>query len=234
MKHFIKKALLLLVVCFAAFTAKAQIGYNYNQHDLGFGGDVNKVYGDAQTVVSSYSAHFNFNYNFTPYVNYIIEAQYGELKGGDLTTSTGRVFKNRFTSVIFRGQLQAGEFIDYSQSPVANAFKNLYVSGGIGFVVNHITDINRTSIVTPDFYTDGDNDSNELLIPVRIGYEFKFYNSYDQPNFKIDLGYQYNFILGDGLDGFTVGDKKDSYSQISLGIKFAIGGINSYKKKISF
>jgi hypothetical protein len=235
MKYFIKKGLLLLIVCLAAGTAKAQIGYNYAQYDLGIGGAVNKVYGDAQTVTSSYSAHFNFNYNVSPYINYVVELQTGELKGGDsLHTSTGRQFLNKFTSVIMRGQFQAGEVIDYSQSKFANAFKNLYLSTGIGFVVNHITQINRNSILQPGFYTGGDNNSNELLIPARIGYEFKVFNSYDQPSFKIDLGYQYNFILGDGLDGYTIGNQKDAYSQITIGIKFAIGGISSYKKQISF
>jgi hypothetical protein len=108
------------------------------------------------------------------------------------------------------------------------------VSSGIGFVVNHITDINRASIQRPGFYTTGELNSNEILIPARIGYEFKFYNSYGQPGFKIDLGYQYNFIMGDGLDGFTAGNQKDSYSQLSIGVKFSVGGVASYRKQISF
>lgn len=235
MHSVIKKIFLLAIIGFAATTAKAQIGHDYAQYDLGLGTDFNKAYTDAQTVTTSRSVHFNFNYNVSPYVNYVVELQAGELKGGDsLTTSTGRQFTNAFTSVIFRGQLQAGEIIDYSQSKFANALKNLYLSTGIGFVINHMNNINRKSIKTPGFYTTGDDNSNQLLIPARIGYEFKVFNSYDQPWFKIDLGYQYNFILGDGLDGFTIDGKNDSYSQYSIGVKFAIGGISSYSKKISF
>jgi len=235
MNNFIKRILLPFALFLIVGTAKAQIGYDYAQYDLGLGLDINKVYGDAQTVVSSKSAHFNFNYNAGPYINYIIEVQTGVLQGGDsLKTTTGRQFKNDFTAVMFRGQLQMGEIIDYAESPFANAFKNLYVSSGVGFVVNHITDINRASIKTPGFYTPGELNSNQILIPARIGYEFKVFNSYNEPSFKIDLGYQYNFVLGDSLDGFTAGNQKDAYSQYSIGIKLAIGGVTSYRKQIHY
>ncbi|MES2426744.1 MAG: hypothetical protein V4560_07200 [Bacteroidota bacterium] len=234
MNNVIKKILVLLVICSATLSAKAQLGYDYAQYDLGIGLDLNKAYTDAQTVVGTKSAHFNFNYNVGPFLNYIVEFQTGDLKGGDTSTTTGRQFTNKFTSVIFRVQLQAGEVIDYSQSDFANAFKNLYVSSGVGFVINHITDINRYSTKIANYYTPGDDNSNQILIPVRLGYEFKLFNKYNQPGFKIDIGYQYNFIMGDGLDGFTAGAQKDSYSQYSIGVKFAVGGVTSYRKQISY
>jgi len=100
-------------------------------------------------------------------------------------------------------------------------------------VVNHVT-TNRYSVLIPEFYTPGEDNSNEILIPARIGYEFKVYNKYNEPSFKIDLAYQYNFILGDELDGFKAGKANDAYTQISLGIKFAIGGTTSYRKQIYY
>ncbi|WP_299511608.1 hypothetical protein [Mucilaginibacter sp.] len=231
----LKITLITVCSCLLCYSAKAQIGNDYAQYDLGIGLDMNKAYTDAQTVTPTKSAHFNFNYNVSPYVNYVVELQFGELKGGDsLTTSTGRQFTNNFAAVMFRAQLQAGEIIDYSQSKFANALKNLYASTGVGFVINHMKEINRASILDPGFYTPGEDNSSQILIPVRFGYEFKFFNRYDQPGFKIDLGYQYNFIMGDGLDGFTIGNQKDSYSQYSIGIKFAIGGVVSYKKRVDF
>jgi hypothetical protein len=233
MNLFIKKCILLFVLCLTIGTVKAQSN-DFAQYDLGLGLDFNSAYTDAETIVSTRSGHFNFNYNATPFVNYIIEYHTGTLQGGDsLTTASGRQFNNNFAAVMFRAQLQMGEIIDYSQSKMANAFKNLYVSSGIGFVVNHMTTINRASIKTPGFYTDGENNSNQIVIPARIGYEIKFFNKYNQPGFKIDAGYQYNFIMGDGLDGFTAGTGKDSYSQFSIGIKFAIGGVATYRKQIS-
>jgi hypothetical protein len=234
MNQLIKKCFLLLVLCLAISTAKAQVGYNFKQYDLGLGIDFNQPYTDAQTIKTTKSARLSFNYNFTPFVNYVVEWQTGDLQGGSLATTTGRAFTNNFNAIILRGQLQAGELIDYSQSGVANAFKNLYVSSGIGFVVNHMKEINRFSVVIPDYYTDGEDNSNQLLIPLRLGYEFKLYNKYNEPGFKIDIGYQYNFILGDGLDGYTAGKQKDSYAQFGIGIKFAIGGVATYRKQVSY
>jgi len=235
MNCFIKKGFLLLVVCLVASTARAQVGYDYAQYDVGFATGINKVYGDAETFTQTQSIHFNLNYNVSPFINYVLELQLGQLKGGDsLKTLSGRQFTNDFTSVMFRGQVQLGELVDYSQNPMLNAFKNLYLSTGVGFVVNHLTQANRYSILMPGYYTPGSNNSNEILIPARIGYEFKIYNKFNEPSFKVDIGYQYNFILGDDLDGYTVGNKNDAYSQITIGVKFALGGITSYRKLITY
>ncbi|GAA4091724.1 hypothetical protein [Mucilaginibacter panaciglaebae] len=234
MNNYFKRFFLLVIVVLAANMVKAQTGYDYAQYDLGLGLDFNKPYTDAQNITNTRSGRLTFNYNVSPFVNYIIEVQTGTLRGGDsVLTTSGRQFTNNFNAVMMRGQLQFGEIIDYSQGGMASAFKNLYVSSGIGFMINHITEINRASVKVPGFYTAGENNSNQLVIPARIGYEFKFYNKYGEPGFKIDLGYQYNFILGDGLDGFTAGKQKDSYDQLSIGFKFAVGGVATYRKQIS-
>jgi hypothetical protein len=235
MKRLIKTLLIIVLIGLGTFTAKAQLGYEYGEYDVGFAGGLNTVSGDAETKVSTKSAHINFTYNPSPFINYVLEAQTGDLKGGDaLTTNTGRQFTNNYVAVFLRGQVQAGEFMDYSGSRIKNALKNLYLSTGVGYIVNKMTYINRQSVLTPAIYTDGLDNSNSIIIPARIGYEFKIFNSYNQPLVKIDLGYQMNFAMDDNLDGFTAGVQKDKFSQITLGVKFSIGGINSYKKQIQY
>lgn len=236
-QSFFKSAAATLLISFFCLTAKAQLGYEYAQYDLGFGVAGSRVVGsDAETVVTSPTGHFNFNYNASPFLNYVVEVQAGYLKGGKPQDKSKRVFKNEFTSVMFRAQIQAGELIDYSQSRVMNGLKNFYLSSGVGFVVNKL-EIDE-SLRVPDefgFYTPGRNHSNQVLIPMRIGYEFKVFNKYNQPSIKIDLGYQLNYILGDGLDGFETGkSKNDAYDQFSIGVKFAIGSVTSYRKSISY
>ena len=234
-KEYLKKLVLICLICLGTFTAKAQLGYEYSEYDLGFAGGINTVVGDAETKTNSKSAHINFNYNPSPFINYVLEAQTGDLKGGDaLTTESGRQFTNNYVAVFLRGQVQAGEFMDYSRSRLKNALKNFYLSTGVGFIVNKMTYINRESVLTPGYTTDGLNNSNGIIIPARIGYEFKIFNSYNQPLVKIDLGYQMNFALDDNLDGFTAGNLNDKFSQITLGVKFSIGSINSYRKQIRY
>jgi len=236
-QRFFKAAAATILISFLCLTAKAQLGFEYAQYDVGFGGAMSRVVGsDAETVKFAPTGQLNFTYNVSPFINYVVEAQGGVLKGGNATDKSKRVFENTFTAVMLRAQLQAGEFINYSDSRMMNGLKNFYVSSGIGFVVNKL-DIDPLLRVPDEtgFYTPGRNHSNQLLIPTRIGYEFKVFNKYNQPSFKIDLGYQFNYILGDGLDGFETGrSKNDVYDQFSIGVKFAIGGITSYRKSIKY
>jgi len=229
-----KKLLLTFSICFAALFAKAQLGYNYAQYDLGFSAALNYAYTDAETVKGTAAAHLHFTYNQTPFLNHIAEVQIGRLAGGDsLLTLSGRQFKNGYTAISFRTQIQAGEFLNYERNVVFNALKNVYASGGIGVIYNNITEINRQSLYIPDFYSSGRNNSTEFFVPLKFGYEFKIFNSYDEPAIKVDLGYQYNLVLGDQLDGINSGNRKDVYTQFVLGVKFAIGGFTSYRKQIS-
>jgi hypothetical protein len=234
MRNLTLKALVLTaIICFTSLISKAQIGYNYSQFDVGVAGAVNQVYGDAQSITQTASVRFSLNYNQTPFLNYILEGEGGKLEGGKLSDPTSRVFSNSYSAFTFRIQVQAGELMDYSDSPFKNGLKNLYISSGIGYVVNHLT-TNRISLNIADYYTPGENNSNEIFIPARIGYEFKFYNQFDEPSVKIDLGYQYNFVMGDELDGFKAGKANDQFSQICLGVKFAIGSKISYRKQITY
>jgi len=230
----IKAIILTIVICFSTFISKAQLGHDYAQYDAGFGVSADQVYGDAQTIVVTPSVHFNLTYNTSPFINYVLDINVGKLEGGNAAKdSSGRQFSNSFTAISFRGQLQAGEIIDYSESQFGNALKNLYLSTGLGYVVNKVT-ANRYSTLIPGFYTPGEDNSTELYIPARIGYEFKLFNNFNQPSVKIDIAYQYNFVLGDELDGYQAGKSNDKFSQISIGVKFAIGGITSYRKQIFY
>ncbi|MBE9584033.1 hypothetical protein IM792_06195 [Mucilaginibacter sp. JRF] len=226
--------LLAMFFAMATFTAKAQLGYNFSQHDLGFGISNNQVYGDAEKTTSTVSGHINYTYNATPFLNYIVEFQAGSLKGGDsIAYRSGRQFKNNFIAGTFRAQLQAGELIDYSGSPVMDVLKNFYGSVGVGLVSNRIKEVSRYSNTISGFYTPGKDESTEFYVPLKLGYEYKIFNSYNEPAVKIDLGYQINLMTGDNLDGFEAGSRKDVWTQITLGVKFSIGGLTSYRKPIN-
>ena len=119
-----KTAILTFITACTAFGAKAQVGFDFSHYDVGFAAGFNAVYGDALPKTTTQSFHLNLTYNTTPYVNFVFEAQMGRLRGGDsLTTATGRQFNNDFTAFVFRGQLQFGEFLDYSHNSFNNAAK---------------------------------------------------------------------------------------------------------------
>jgi hypothetical protein len=233
-KLIVRTTLLTLLTCFTALLSKAQIGYDYARFDVGFSVGFNQFYGDVATSKSTNAVSFNFNYNQTPFLNYIIEGQFGKLAGGGTSDPLGRQFATDYQYYAFRIQLQAGEIIDYSENAFANTLKNLYVGTGIGIIYGNVSSITRYSTTIPGHYTPGENKSNQVFLPVRIGYEFKIFNQYLQPNIKIDIGYQYNNIFGDEIDGYRAGHYKDSYSQFTIGAKFSIGGVTSYHKQIDY
>jgi hypothetical protein len=228
----LKKTFLTLFVCCIIFIANAQSGDNFSHYDVGFSGGFNKAYGDELPRKTTPSVNVNFTYNQTPFVNFVFEVQVGKMAGGDSLVSPGRQFTSNFNSYVLRGQLQFGEFVDYSESAIMNDIKNFYVSAGAGYVLTHITEIVRHSAQIRGLYTGGQDISREALLPLRIGYEFKIFNKNQQPNFKVDLGYGYNYVFGDNLDGYVWGKHNDGYSQFFIGVKFAIGDVASYRKPI--
>ncbi|RYY34576.1 MAG: hypothetical protein EOP46_12990 [Sphingobacteriaceae bacterium] len=230
------KYLTFLILFAIAIPAKAQLGHNYSQVDIGISGNANIVFGDIQKLRVTPSGSVSLNYNpHSPFVNYIAEIQFGRLAGGDsVNTSSGREFKNNYVAYIARAQVQAGEFYDYSNSQIANFLKNAYLSAGVGLVSNNIVEISRFTAAEKGYTSPGKNRSTEFFIPIRAGYEFKLYNAYEEPFFKIDLAYQWNIMTSDNLDGFDAGQRNDIWGQVSLGIKFAIGSSTSYRKRIPF
>lgn len=209
-------------------SVKAQIGYNYDQYDFGFSAAYNKGYTDFNVSDGRYAGMAHFTYNATPYVNYMAEVQIGSVTGRYLNAFPGADYRfdNTYSIVSFRAQLQMGELIDYSHNRVSNFFKNIYLSGGIGVVYTNL-----------DIYADGeesnDNKGSSAFIPLKAGYEFKIFNSYNEPRVKLDIGYQLNYILSDNFDGFSA-LKTDVFTQIVLGVKVGIGGTTSYRKSITY
>jgi hypothetical protein len=234
-KLIVRTALLTLLTCFTSLLSKAQIGYDYGRYDVGFSLGFNQFYGDVVTTKSTKGVNFNFNYNQGPFLNYIFEAQFGKLAGGDVNNDPlGRQFATDYQYYAFRIQLQGGEVLDYSRDGLANALKNLYVGTGLGIIYSKVSSINRYSVQFPGYYTPGLDKANQIFLPIRIGYEFKIFNQYQRPDIKIDIGYQYNKVFGDELDGFKAGHLNDGFSQFIIGAKFSLGEVTSYRKQIHF
>ncbi len=169
-----------------------------------------------------------------------LEFQLGKLSGGgtDLKIDKdGRQFVNNYKALILHMDVQAGEVINYQGSTVLNVLKNFYLGAGIGGIANSVV-TQRTSVIDPTYTFPGKDNGINLIVPLRFGYEFKFYNEYDQPNVRLDIGYQHNLTFGEGLDGYADPSTKfknnalDQYRQITVGIKVNFGGQNSYDKEI--
>ncbi len=242
-----KKFILFFVLAFAAVAAKAQSGYKY--YEWGWGGGVGYGRAYADTKRQEYHPMFNLNiaYNYNPYLPVALEFQFGTLSGGGRTRDRdqfGRQYKNNYKALILHADLQAGDIINYSNSGFLNIIKNFYIGTGAGAVSNNLTDIQRTNLYIengPIGATDGFNGKNkstELVIPLRIGYEFKIYDSYNQPGYTITIGYEHNYTFSEGLDGYDdtpqlfKNNAPDQYAHFTIGFRYNFGNTVSYNKLI--
>lgn len=235
-----KKYILVFVAVVLAASAKAQSGYNYYEWGVGGGAFYERGY----TNITQQNNHVGFNlnavYNYNPYLPIEAEIQVGQLSGGGLTPNLdpyGREYTNNYKAIIFHADFQLGAGIDYHDSWILNIVKNFYSGGGFGFISN-TNKVQRTSIYQPSYVFPGHDNSVDFMVPLRFGYEFKIWDSYNQPAFAIDLGYIHTIAFGEGLDGYDDPSSKfknnapDQYRQICIVFKYYFGRVTSYNKLI--
>jgi hypothetical protein len=174
------------------------------------------------------------------------EVQVGSLSGGGLSPKQdpyGRQYSNNYKAVIFHGDFQLGAGIDYDDNWFLRIVKDFYIGTGFGFISNTNV-VQRYSIYAPP-YPDpgyykfpGHDSSLDLMVPLRAGYEFKIYDSYNQPAYAVDISYIHNIAFGEGLDGYDDPSSKfknnslDQYRQINITFKYYFGNVTSYNKLI--
>ena len=257
-----KVIIILLFIQAAAFTAKAQLGYNYYQYNMGLGLDYIKAYTNVPNQLSYPAFHFNMGYNVSPYTTINFQFQFGTLSGGfdhyystkvasldpfsakydsllnDIPIQYKKTdpyelnYTNHFQMFNIHADMAMGEFLDLGDGWMS-AFKDFYFGSGVGMVFNNISD--NHSRLSPDstYYIGGSDKSQNIIIPIRMGYQYKLYNSYDIPSIILEIGYQHNFVLGYGLDGFAdpvVAKSFESYGGIHFSVKFNFGSITSWRK----
>jgi hypothetical protein len=244
----LKKLILFFVFAFAAMAVKAQEGYNYKEFGIGLDVSYERGYTNVQRQDNHISENINFIYNYSPYIPVTAELQFGTLSGGGTTANLdphGRMYTNHYEAFVVHADFQLGEAIDYSESDVLNIIKNIYFGSGGGIVFNNNT-VQRTNTIPtlgptsgPNVYVfPGSDNSINLIIPLRFGYEFKIYNDFQEPYMAIDIGYVHNLVFGEGLDGYDDPSNKfknnatNQYRQITIGVKINFGNVTSFNKLI--
>jgi hypothetical protein len=227
----LKQLILLLTFVFSSFIVEAQQAYYFDEFGIGTDISYERGYTNITTQTSHFSANLNLVYYYGPFASSVAEFQYGTLSGGGPTPKAdpfGRQYVNHYAAFILRTDYQLGGIIGYSRSDFVNFLKNFYGGTGIGLVDNNNT-VQRYSIYQSTYRFPGADKSINVDIPLRFGYEFKFYNNYQEPYIAIDLCYVHSVVFGEGLDGYNDPPSKfrnlysDQYRQILLGIKLNFG-----------
>jgi hypothetical protein len=236
----LKRYILFFFTVLASISVKAQSGFNYQEWGVGLGASYERGYTNITTQYSHPGVNFNFIYNYNPYLPVEAEFQAGTLSGGGPLPSQdpyGRQYVNNYKAFVLHADYQLGGGIDYTTSWIARVAKDLYIGTGIGFLDNDNT-VQRTSIYEPSYVFPGKDKSINIMFPLRFGYEFKFYDAYDEPSIAIDIGYVHTIAFGEGMDGYNdppsrfKNDALDQYRQITINFKYFFGNVTSYNKLI--
>jgi hypothetical protein len=238
-KYIKVKLILALLLVFLTHSGSYAQNYNYNEYSAGGSFSITRAHVDVAKQINRRAFSANINYHFSPYLTFGAELQSGNLSGGDHVYDPHlREFSNNYTSFTLIGDVQVGEISNYMDSWFLYALKDFYAGTGIGVINNKMSFIQRVKPDGSAYVFPGKDKSLNLLVPIRLGYEFKIYNGYGEPQFRLNLGYQLGLTFGEGLDGYNDPPSKfknnslDMYSQIMVGVKIGFGNITSYTKPI--
>jgi hypothetical protein len=240
----LKKYFLLFVLILTSVIVKAQGDYNFSPYGIGFGASTIRGYTNVAKQNNTLAGNLNFTYNYSPYLPITLVVEDGRLWGGSrVTDPSKREYENNYIAFYLHADLQLGQIIDYDENSFNEAIKNVYIGGGFGFVDDNVqnqrTNLNGSAQQPVGSYTfPGTDKSINLTIPLRLGYEVKFYNEYDEPFIRLDFEYEHNIVFGEGLDGYDdppsnfKNQHPDQYREISIVLKYDFGTIEAFTKRI--
>ncbi len=237
-----KKYLIIILVVFAVGTVKAQSGYGFKPWGLGLGVGYATAYANVGHPQANPTFDVSAIYSLIPYFPIALEFQAGQFSGGGLTPALdiySRKFTNNYKALLIHEDLHMGAYLDYSSDPFLRVIKNFYGGTGVGVIFNSVKN-QRTGYINDQPVTyPGSDKSTNVMIPIRVGYEFKIYDFNNAPNLSIDIGFTDNIVFNSGIDGYNDPNKVfvnsktiQQYNQVTVGVKMFFGETKLYNKLI--
>jgi len=242
-KQSLKKFRLLFLFMFFSVAAKAQGDYNFMPYAIGGGSGIIRGYTNVAKQNNTLAGNINFTYYESPYLPIELELQKGRLTGGSITTDKyARQYENNYLAAYIHFDFQLGQVINYYYSDINELLKNVYFGAGAGFVDDNVKN-QRYNLLDQGYPVGtyrfpGSDHSIDFAIPLRAGYEFKFYNEYDEPFLAVDIAYTHTYVFGEGLDGYDDPSSRfknnniDQYRQIGFTVRYNFGLIRAFTKRI--
>ena len=224
-----KKFVFILFSIFSFSDAFSQ--YNFHRWSVGLGAGPNEPFSDVSRNKTGPAATLYSDFYFTPFVIGGVEAQFGNLTGGDRVLDPHlREFQNSYKAVIFTGKFALGQLLNYNRRSILNTFKGLYIGSGGGFIFNKMAFVTREK---PDGFSGyifpGKDSGVNLVVPAMAGINFNIVDGWGETRYILGAGYQMNLTFGEGMDGFNDPPEKfennynDMYSFTTLSLRYCFG-----------
>lgn len=220
------------------FCINANAQSNFYKMTIGGGAGATQSFADLAKQDFGLAGYGTFDYNFTPFLSLGVEGQMGEINGGDVYTDPNyRQFINRYKTFTINGKVSLGALIDYGRTGFSNVIKGLYVGAGAGIVMNKMRFVVREK---PDdgYIFPGLDSSKDLLVPLNLGINFNFADRYGYYKYSLNVNYQSNITLGEGLDGYDDSARRfkngspDIYNFFSIGLRYHFGTVGLSTKTL--
>lgn len=189
----------------------------------------------------------SLDFYITPFTSAGVEYNIVQLRGGP--DQHKREFISDFSSIEIRGNVAAGQFFDFSYSPILHTLRTINVSLGVGIISgkNNVLPYNSLLDGRLLYPKHGINNQfpssrqhikdigkskfeNVFAIPATIGYNFNIYNGYDEVFLQFGVNYKLVYTFSDDIDGYNdnFGSKKlnkvnDFYTTLGVSLKCMFG-----------
>jgi len=231
----LKKSYLALALILLTVTVFGQS--NFYRLSAGGGGGGTYSFTDVKKGNFGFAGYGTLDYHFTPFITTGLEFQMGIIKGGDIVKDPhNREFTNAYKSVTLNAKFRAGEFTNFYYNDFLNYTKGFYLGTGVGLIGNNMNKIVRYK-GTHTF--PGEDKSTNIVIPLNVGIDFYFPDSWGNIRYTLNVNYQANITTGEGLDGYNdpsyAGFKNvnpDIYNFLSIGFKYSFGAKGLTNKTI--
>ena len=226
---------IILTSIFLAFSISVFAQSNFYKLSIGGGAGFTRSYTDLPEHNYGRAFYGTADFFFTPFASLGLEFQDGNVKGGQNNMNgLGNSFNNSYRSLSVNGKLYLGAVVDYKHSKLFDYLKGLYVGAGVGAIQNRVFDLQRTSSDEPEqVYRPS---SKEAFIPLNLGLNYYIHDKYGQYRYVLNVNYQGNITMGEGLDGYdssTIRFKNgnpDVFTYLTLGFKYKFGPIGITQK----
>jgi len=184
------KLSLVVILIFISGCLKAQS--DFQQLSIGVGAGAARTYAASPIIKTTLAYNGIICYYPSEFFHVELEGQIGQLAGGKIGT-THLNYDNHYQAVFLEPVLHLGVFLYNSESDFLKTFSNLYAGAGVGLIHNEVVDYSIVNQYTRSIIP---------IIPVKVGYEYSFFDDYNDPVLKINLSYSINTSMGRGLDGY--------------------------------
>jgi len=228
-----------IIICIL-FLASAHPSFaqsNFYKFSIGGGVGVTQSFTEVRKHSFGFAGYGTLDYLFTPFISLGMEAQQGEINGGDYHTSwRNREFVNSFRSLNFNGKISLGAILDGRYNGPSDLLKGIYIGTGIGAIQNRVLYSTGLDPQDRNYAVIREVHTKDIYFPFNLGINIHFADGEGFYRYILNFNYQGNITLGEGLDGYDdsrttfKSGTPDVYTFFSVGVKYNFGTIGLSRK----